>query len=65
MVDKGDFRPRIAQATREFQAPLQPLAGENSSYFTTIAGARAAGTGMQAMAALEPYRLQDLHAKLH
>jgi carbamoyl-phosphate synthase large subunit len=35
------------------------------TYFTTIAGARAAGTGMQAMAALEPYRLQDLHAKLH
>jgi carbamoyl-phosphate synthase large subunit len=35
------------------------------TYFTTIAGARAACTGMKAMAALEPYRLQDLHAKLH
>jgi len=35
------------------------------TYFTTIAGARAACTGMKAMAALEPYRLQDLHAKLN
>ena len=35
------------------------------TYYTTIAGARAACTGMTALAALEPYRLQDLHAKLH
>ena len=35
------------------------------SYYTTIAGARAACTGMKALDALEPYRLQDLHAKLH
>ncbi|OFZ87127.1 MAG: carbamoyl phosphate synthase large subunit [Betaproteobacteria bacterium RBG_16_66_20] len=35
------------------------------TYYTTIAGARAACTGMQALAALEPYRLQDLHAKLN
>jgi carbamoyl-phosphate synthase large subunit len=35
------------------------------TYFTTIAGARAACTGMKALAALEPYRLQDLHAKLN
>ena len=35
------------------------------TYYTTIAGARAAGTGMKALAALEPYRLQELHAKLH
>jgi carbamoyl-phosphate synthase large subunit len=35
------------------------------TYYTTIAGARAACTGMQALGALEPYRLQDLHAKLH
>jgi carbamoyl-phosphate synthase large subunit len=34
------------------------------TYYTTIAGARAACTGMQALAALEPYRLQDLHAQL-
>ena len=34
------------------------------TYFTTIAGARAACTGMKALAALEPYRLQELHAKL-
>jgi carbamoyl-phosphate synthase large subunit len=34
------------------------------TYYTTIAGARAACTGMKALAALEPYRLQDLHAQL-
>jgi carbamoyl-phosphate synthase large subunit len=35
------------------------------TYYTTIAGARAACTGMKALAALEPYRLQELHAELH
>jgi carbamoyl-phosphate synthase large subunit len=34
------------------------------TYYTTIAGAKAACAGMQHMALLEPYRLQDLHAKL-
>jgi carbamoyl-phosphate synthase large subunit len=34
------------------------------TYFTTIAGARAACTGMRALAQLEPYRLQDLHRQL-
>ncbi|MSQ89542.1 MAG: carbamoyl-phosphate synthase large subunit [Betaproteobacteria bacterium] len=35
------------------------------TYYTTLAGARAACTGMTALAALEPYRLQDLHARLN
>jgi len=35
------------------------------TYYTTIAGARAACTGMKALATLEPYRLQELHAKLN
>ncbi|MEW6689414.1 MAG: carbamoyl-phosphate synthase large subunit [Pseudomonadota bacterium] len=35
------------------------------TYYTTIAGARAACTGLRALARLEPYRLQELHAKLH
>ena len=35
------------------------------TYYTTIAGAQAACTGMKALESLEPYRLQDLHAKLH
>ncbi len=35
------------------------------TYYTTIAGARAACNGMKALAALEPYRLQDLHAELN
>ncbi len=34
------------------------------TYYTTIAGAKAACAGMQHLAQLEPYRLQDLHAKL-
>src|SRR5687767_7011403 len=34
------------------------------TYYTTIAGARAACTGMQVIGSLEPYRLQDLHAQL-
>jgi carbamoyl-phosphate synthase large subunit len=34
------------------------------TYYTTIAGALAATTGMKAQAASEPYRLQDLHGQL-
>ena len=34
------------------------------TYYTTLAGAKAACAGMQHLAQLEPYRLQDLHAKL-
>jgi carbamoyl-phosphate synthase large subunit len=34
------------------------------TYYTTVAGARAACAGMKHIAQLEPYRLQDLHAKL-
>ncbi len=34
------------------------------TYFTTIAGARAVCTGMRALPRLEPYKLQDLHARL-
>jgi carbamoyl-phosphate synthase large subunit len=34
------------------------------TYYTTIAGAKAACAGMKHLAHLEPYRLQDLHARL-
>jgi carbamoyl-phosphate synthase large subunit len=34
------------------------------TYYTTVAGARAACTGMQHMRELTPYSLQDLHARL-
>jgi carbamoyl-phosphate synthase large subunit len=34
------------------------------TYYTTVAGARAACAGMKHLDRLEPYRLQDLHAKL-
>jgi carbamoyl-phosphate synthase large subunit len=33
------------------------------TYYTTVAGARAACAGMRHIARLEPYRLQDLHAR--
>ena len=34
------------------------------TYFTTVAGARAACAGMAHLAELHPYRLQELHATL-
>jgi len=34
------------------------------TYYTTIAGARAACNGMRALAELRPYRLQELHGQL-
>jgi len=34
------------------------------TYYTTLAGARAACAGMKHLANLEPYRLQDLHQRL-
>jgi carbamoyl-phosphate synthase large subunit len=34
------------------------------TYYTTIAGAKAACAGMKHLAQLEPYRLQELHARL-
>jgi carbamoyl-phosphate synthase large subunit len=34
------------------------------TYYTTLAGAKAACAGMKHLPRLEPYRLQDLHAKL-
>jgi len=34
------------------------------TYFTTLAGAKAACAGMAHLTQLEPYRLQDLHATL-
>jgi carbamoyl-phosphate synthase large subunit len=35
------------------------------TYFTTIAGARAACAGMEQMGELRPYSLQGLHTQLH
>jgi carbamoyl-phosphate synthase large subunit len=34
------------------------------TYYTTVAGAKAACAGMKHLASLEPYRLQDLHSRL-
>ncbi len=38
--------------------------GLRVTYYTTISGAKAACAGMKHLAHLEPYRLQELHAKL-
>jgi len=38
--------------------------GARVTYYTTLAGAKAACAGMKHLDRLEPYRLQDLHAKL-
>jgi carbamoyl-phosphate synthase large subunit len=38
--------------------------GGRVTYYTTVAGAKAACAGMKHLAQLEPYRLQDLHARL-
>ena len=66
IVDPAELR-RFAQMLKKFNAELTDrttaLAGR-VSYYTTIAGAKAACAGMKHLAQLEPYRLQDLHAKL-
>jgi carbamoyl-phosphate synthase large subunit len=55
-----DSRTAIADS-REIR--VNALA-QRVTYYTTMAGARAACTGMRALSRLEPYRLQDLHARL-
>ncbi len=55
-----DKRSAIADSRSIRTSALQ----QRLTYFTTISGARAACTGMRHISALEPYRLQALHAKL-
>ena len=51
-------------AIRDSRAIRISALAQRVTYYTTISGARAACTGMRHLTALEPYRLQDLHAQL-
>jgi carbamoyl-phosphate synthase large subunit len=62
------FIVNTAEATRTASSDsrairVTALAGR-VTYYTTIAGAKAACAGMKHLAQLEPYRLQELHARL-
>src|SRR4051812_27895408 len=70
MIKNGDvnFIVNTTDATRTANSDSRairttPLA-RPVTHYTTAAGARAACEGMKHLAHLEPYRLQDLHAKL-
>jgi carbamoyl-phosphate synthase large subunit len=71
MIKNGDisFIVNSVEATRTAISDSRSIRttalAQRVTYYTTIAGARAACTGMKALAALEPYRLQELHAELH
>ena len=51
-------------AIRDSRSIRTSALAQRVTSYTTISGARAACTGMRHLAALEPYRLQDLHASL-
>ena len=70
MIKNGDvsFIVNTVEATRTASSDsrairVTALAGR-VTYYTTVAGAKAACAGMKHLAELEPYRLQELHAKL-
>jgi carbamoyl-phosphate synthase large subunit len=71
MIKNGEiaFIVNTVEATRTAISDSRSIRtmalAQRVTYFTTIAGARAACTGMQSLSRLEPYRLQDLHGKLH
>jgi carbamoyl-phosphate synthase large subunit len=70
MIKNGDvsFIVNTVEATRtaisDSRAIRTTALARRVTYYTTVAGARAACAGMKHLEALEPYRLQDLHAKL-
>ncbi len=51
-------------AIRDSRSLRTSALAQRVTYYTTISGARAACTGMRHLTALEPYRLQELHAQL-
>ncbi|HLS86656.1 MAG TPA: hypothetical protein VK043_10200, partial [Burkholderiales bacterium] len=70
MIKNGEvsFILNTTEATRTASSDsrairITAIAGR-VSYYTTVAGAKAACAGMKHLASLEPYRLQDLHADL-
>ncbi|HWI37257.1 MAG TPA: carbamoyl-phosphate synthase large subunit [Burkholderiales bacterium] len=72
MIKNGDvnFIVNTTEATRTAHSDSRAIRvtalARRVTYFTTIAGAKAACAGMkqQQTGGLEPYRLQDLHARL-
>jgi carbamoyl-phosphate synthase large subunit len=70
MIKNGDvtFIANTVEATRTAISDSREIRttalARRVTYYTTIAGARAACAGMKHLAKLEPYRLQDLHARL-
>jgi carbamoyl-phosphate synthase large subunit len=72
MIKNGDvnFIVNTTEATRTSHSDSRAIRvtalARRVTYYTTIAGAKAASAGMKHnLASLEPYRLQDLHARLH
>jgi carbamoyl-phosphate synthase large subunit len=70
MIKNGDvnFIVNTTEATRTSHSDSKAIRttalAKRVTYFTTVAGAKAACAGMKHIESLEPYRLQDLHARL-
>jgi carbamoyl-phosphate synthase large subunit len=70
MIKNGDvsFILNTTDATRTSASDSRAIRitalARRVTYYTTVAGAKAACAGMKHLADLEPYRLQDLHARL-
>jgi carbamoyl-phosphate synthase large subunit len=70
MIKNGDisFIVNTVEATRTAVSDSRSIRttalARRVTYYTTVAGAKAACAGMKHLARLEPYRLQDLHARL-
>jgi carbamoyl-phosphate synthase large subunit len=71
MIKNGEvsFIVNTVEATRTAAADSRAIRvtalARRVTYYTTVAGAKAACAGMKHhLASLEPYRLQDLHARL-
>jgi carbamoyl-phosphate synthase large subunit len=70
MIKNGEvsFIVNTTEATRTSHSDSKAIRttalARRVTYYTTVAGAKAACAGMKHLADLEPYRLQDLHAKL-
>jgi carbamoyl-phosphate synthase large subunit len=70
MIKNGEvsFIVNTTEATRTAHSDSREIRvialARRITYYTTVAGAKAACAGMKHLSRLEPYRLQDLHAKL-
>jgi carbamoyl-phosphate synthase large subunit len=70
MIKNGEvsFIVNTTEATRTAHSDSKAIRttalARRVTYYTTVAGARAACAGMKHLERLEPYRLQDLHARL-